>query len=161
MRIVVTGATRNVGTSVVKALAGDRRVDEIVAVARRAPARRLPGARFVSADVAESELVSIFRGADVVVHLAWLIQPGRDEAIASRVKSSRQSWPVGNKRKVTLSRSDCFRSFRVSSASPDTAASLCRSSGRVEELGDRGGAGVDVAHGCARRLVVGLGHDQR
>ncbi len=85
MRIVVTGATGNVGTAVVKALAGDDRVDEIVAVARRAPAHGLWGAQFVGADVAESELVSIFRGADAVVHLAWLIQPGRDESVTSRV----------------------------------------------------------------------------
>jgi len=85
MRVVVTGATGNVGTSVLGALAADRRVDELVAVARRTPAGELPGARFQSADVAESDLVSIFRGADAVVHLAWLIGPGRDESTTSRV----------------------------------------------------------------------------
>ncbi len=85
MRVVVTGATGNVGTSVLTALAADGSVDDLVAVARRAPTGVLPGARFVSADVAESDLVSIFQGADAVVHLAWLIQPGRDEATTSRV----------------------------------------------------------------------------
>lgn len=85
MRVVVTGATGNVGTSVLGALAADGRVDELVAVARRTPAGELPGARFQSADVAESDLVSIFRGADAVVHLAWLIGPGRDESATSRV----------------------------------------------------------------------------
>ena len=85
MRVVVTGATGNVGTSVVRALAADGGVDQIVALARRAPLRDLEGAEFVSADVAESELVPIFRGADAVVHLAWLIQPGRDESVTSRV----------------------------------------------------------------------------
>ncbi|MDQ6607346.1 MAG: NAD-dependent epimerase/dehydratase family protein [Actinomycetota bacterium] len=85
MRVVVTGATGNVGTSVVAALAGDGGVDQIVALARRAPMRELNGAEFVAADVTESELVPIFRGADVVVHLAWLIQPGRDESVTSRV----------------------------------------------------------------------------
>jgi UDP-glucose 4-epimerase len=85
MRVVVTGATGNVGTSVVASLAAHPEVDEIVALARRAPSQPLPGAEFVAADVAESDLSSIFRGADAVVHLAWLIQPGRDESVTSRV----------------------------------------------------------------------------
>lgn len=85
MKIVVTGATGNVGTSVVRALASDANVQEVIAVARRAPGRALEGARFVAADVAHSDLEPIFRGADAVVHLAWLIQPGRDESITHRV----------------------------------------------------------------------------
>ena len=35
MRIVITGATGNVGTSLVRALGADDRVDEIVGIARR------------------------------------------------------------------------------------------------------------------------------
>lgn len=85
MRVVVTGATGNVGTSVVRALAADPAVTEIVAVARRVPQRPLERATFTAADVAESDLAPIFRGADVIVHLAWLIQPGRDESVTSRV----------------------------------------------------------------------------
>jgi UDP-glucose 4-epimerase len=45
------------------------------------PTRSLGGAEFVSADVSSDLLESIFAGADVVVHLAWLIQPGRDESV--------------------------------------------------------------------------------
>jgi UDP-glucose 4-epimerase len=85
MRVVVIGATGNVGTSVLRALADDPAVDEIVAVARRAPARPLEGAEFVAADVTQSDLVPVIRGADAVVHLAWLIQPGRDESVTRRV----------------------------------------------------------------------------
>ena len=85
MRVVVTGATGNVGTSVLRSLAADPSVDEIVAVARRAPQRPLEGATFVAADVTTSDLGPIVRGADVVVHLAWLIQPGRDESVTRRV----------------------------------------------------------------------------
>jgi UDP-glucose 4-epimerase len=85
MRVVVTGATGNVGTSVVAALAADAAVDEIVAVARRHPLRSLDGATFVQADVTRSALEPIFTGADAVVHLAWLIQPGRDETVTRRV----------------------------------------------------------------------------
>jgi nucleoside-diphosphate-sugar epimerase len=79
MRIVVTGATGNVGTSLVDALAADARVTEIVGIARRRPQLTRPRTTWVQADVAESPLVDLFRGADAVIHLAWLIQPSRHE----------------------------------------------------------------------------------
>lgn len=86
MRVVVTGATGNVGTAVMRALHADPAVEEIVAVARRTPTRPLgERIRFAAADIARDDLEPIFRGADAVVHLAWLIQPGRDESITSRV----------------------------------------------------------------------------
>jgi UDP-glucose 4-epimerase len=85
MRIVVTGATGNVGTSVVEALAADPPVDEIVGIARRMPTWRPARTRWVSADVERDDLVPIFEGADTVIHLAWLIQPSRDAAELERV----------------------------------------------------------------------------
>ncbi len=85
MRVVVIGATGNVGTSVLDALAGETAVEEIVAVARRAPERSYPRTRFESADITREDLVPLLRGADAVVHLAWLIQPGRDESTTYRV----------------------------------------------------------------------------
>ena len=74
MRVVVFGATGNVGTSLLEALASEERVEEIVAVARRAPGREFPRTTFVAADIASSELAPIVRGADAVVHLAALQQ---------------------------------------------------------------------------------------
>ena len=85
MRIVVTGATGNVGTSVVRALGADASVEEIVGVARRAPGWNAPRTRWVSADIGRDNLRPLFAGADVVVHLAWLIQPSRDAATLERV----------------------------------------------------------------------------
>ncbi len=79
MRIVVTGATGNAGTSVLAALAADPRVTEIVGLARRRPSVERPKTRWVTADVATDALEGHFRDADAVVHLAWLIQPSRDE----------------------------------------------------------------------------------
>src|SRR5215213_9950669 len=73
MRIVVTGATGNVGTSVVEALGGGDR--EVIGLARRRPAWRPPHVEWIQADVTETDLVPLFRGADAVIHLAWLIQP--------------------------------------------------------------------------------------
>jgi nucleoside-diphosphate-sugar epimerase len=80
MRVVVIGATGNAGTSLLESLASEPGVEEIVAVARRTPQAKFPRTTFVSADIARSELEPIIRGADAVVHLAWLIQPGRDES---------------------------------------------------------------------------------
>ncbi len=85
MRIVVTGATGNVGTSVVRALAADSAVDQVIGIARREPGRGLDGAEFARADITTDDLGAVFDGADAVVHLAWLIQPGRDETLTRRV----------------------------------------------------------------------------
>jgi nucleoside-diphosphate-sugar epimerase len=85
MRIVVTGATGNVGTSVLEALARDDRIEEIVGLARRRPSWQNPRTRFVTTDVAEADLRPHFANADAVIHLAWLIQPSRDERELARV----------------------------------------------------------------------------
>ncbi|HEU4448512.1 MAG TPA: NAD-dependent epimerase/dehydratase family protein [Gaiellaceae bacterium] len=78
MRVVVVGATGNVGTSLVRALSAERAVDEVVGVARRAPELELPRVAWRTADIASDDLRPVVRGADAVVHLAWLIQPSRD-----------------------------------------------------------------------------------
>jgi UDP-glucose 4-epimerase len=85
MRIVVTGATGNVGTSVVDALIGDDRVTEVVGIARRLPEWQRPRTRWVSADIARDDLRPHFAEADAVINLAWLIQPSRDDAELERV----------------------------------------------------------------------------
>src|SRR3954451_16173864 len=85
LKVVVTGATGNVGTSVLKALAEDQRVGEIVGIARRIPNWSPPKVRWESADVAADDLSSSFEGAHAVIHLAWLIQPSRDAAELERV----------------------------------------------------------------------------
>ncbi|MGW5309537.1 NAD-dependent epimerase/dehydratase family protein [Nocardia thailandica] len=73
MRVVIVGATGNIGTSLLEALA-DRPGIETIGVARRVPRDR-PGVRWVSADIRVDDLEAVFHGADVVVHLAWLFQP--------------------------------------------------------------------------------------
>ncbi|NED99441.1 NAD-dependent epimerase/dehydratase family protein [Phytoactinopolyspora halotolerans] len=76
MRVLLTGATGNVGTSLIEALAADAGVEEIVAVARRAPEDWAPDkVRFVPMDVRSDGLVELCRGMDAVVHLAWAFQP--------------------------------------------------------------------------------------
>jgi nucleoside-diphosphate-sugar epimerase len=92
MRIAITGATGNVGTSLVAALRDERSVDEIVAIARRAARFADPRVRMACADVARDDLDEPLRGVDAVVHLAWLIQPSRDDAAlhAVNVEGSRR-----------------------------------------------------------------------
>ncbi len=78
MRVVITGATGNVGTSLLEALANEPEVSSVAGIARRVPDRELPKTSWIRADVASDDLVSHFRDADVVVHLAWIFQPTHD-----------------------------------------------------------------------------------
>ncbi|MBO0864013.1 MAG: NAD-dependent epimerase/dehydratase family protein [Mycobacterium sp.] len=79
MRVVVVGATGNIGTSVVEVLAADEQIDAIVGVARRRPEWRPPKTTWVQADTSRDDLETHFRGADAVVQLAWIFQPTHDE----------------------------------------------------------------------------------
>jgi UDP-glucose 4-epimerase len=85
MRVVVTGASGNVGTSVLEALGREPKVDEIVGIARRRPEIEMPKVEWATADVTTDALVPLFADADAVVHLAWAIQPSRDEAVTERI----------------------------------------------------------------------------
>jgi UDP-glucose 4-epimerase len=78
VRVVITGATGNVGTALVRALLADERVEHIVGIARRAPQVRPPRTSWFALDVGRDDLGAALTGADAVVHLAWVIQPSRD-----------------------------------------------------------------------------------
>lgn len=78
MRIVVLGATGNVGTALLRRLADDPDVTGLVGVARRPPSHRGDGVDWVAADITGDDLLPALAGADAVVHLAWAIQPERD-----------------------------------------------------------------------------------
>ena len=85
MRVAVTGATGNVGTSVLRTLSADPSIERIVGIARRAPDISFHRTRWVCRDVVRDDLYSTFRDVDAVVHLAWLIQPSRDRATTRSV----------------------------------------------------------------------------
>ena len=84
--IVVTGASGNIGTALLRALQDDERVAEVRAVARRIPDGP-PHAkvRWHAIDVVDGDLTGVCDGADAVVHLAWRIQPSWDEAAMAAV----------------------------------------------------------------------------
>jgi UDP-glucose 4-epimerase len=76
---VVVGASGNVGTSLLRALADEPAVDSVLGLCRRLPGADFPKTEWREADVVRTPLRPLFQGADAVVHLAWLIQPGRDK----------------------------------------------------------------------------------
>ncbi|MFD8155199.1 SDR family oxidoreductase [Streptomyces sp. NPDC059720] len=86
MRVVVTGATGNVGTSVVRLLSEDPEVGSILGLVRRLPDWSPPKTDWDAVDLASerSGLVERFRDADAVVHLAWAFQPTHDPATTWR-----------------------------------------------------------------------------
>jgi UDP-glucose 4-epimerase len=109
MRIVIVGATGNIGTAILRRLhLGDERIGDsapaaadtagtpgreavshdLVGVARRLPdatAAPYAGVEWHRADVAAPDAVErlsrILAGADAVVHLAWLLQPNHRERV--------------------------------------------------------------------------------
>jgi nucleoside-diphosphate-sugar epimerase len=89
MRILVTGASGNVGTALLKRLvpAGH----EVVGLARRVPAPVGPyaGVSWAAVDLtsptATDRVADLARGADAVVHLAWGFQPTHDPAYLLRL----------------------------------------------------------------------------
>ncbi|NQX29021.1 NAD-dependent epimerase/dehydratase family protein [Microbacteriaceae bacterium VKM Ac-2854] len=90
MRIVVIGATGNLGTALLTRLAGEGH--EVVGVARRVPDTRAApygSASWRSVDIAATDaparLAPVFEGADAVVHLAWALQPNHNEHTLRRV----------------------------------------------------------------------------
>ncbi|WP_329790875.1 NAD-dependent epimerase/dehydratase family protein [Lentzea sp. DG1S-22] len=84
MKVVVTGASGNVGTALLRRLAQEPDV-QVHGMSRRPPGDAPPyrGVPWTPVDLgragAEEVLKTAFEGADAVVHLAWMIQPSRDE----------------------------------------------------------------------------------
>ncbi|MCX5358961.1 SDR family oxidoreductase [Streptomyces sp. NBC_00124] len=85
-RIVVTGATGNVGTSVVRLLSEDPEVGSVLGLARRIPDWSPPKTDWSAVDLSsqQADLAKEFAGADAVVHLAWAFQPTHDPAATWR-----------------------------------------------------------------------------
>src|SRR6188508_2617030 len=79
MRVAVVGASGNVGTSVLRSLSEEPQVESVLGIARRIPKQGFPKTEWRPADIARSPLRPLFQDADAVIHLAWLIQPGRDK----------------------------------------------------------------------------------
>jgi len=97
VRVVVVGASGNAGTALLRALAAEPQVTELVGVARRRPDESaepyasaswhqvdLAVPRFGDRDEVVELLAETFAGADSVVHLAWLVQPNHERDLLRR-----------------------------------------------------------------------------
>ncbi|MET7795585.1 SDR family oxidoreductase [Streptomyces decoyicus] len=90
LKVVVVGATGNVGTSVVRALSEEPAVGSVLGLARRPCRLSVAKTRWACADVADpqADLEGHFRGADAVIHLAWLFQPTHNPVTTWRTNVS-------------------------------------------------------------------------
>ena len=109
MKIVVTGASGNVGTSLLRQISHADDIDHVVGVVRRAPHRTPPppynAATWLSLDVGGPSaanvvtvLAAAMDGADAVIHLSWAVQPNHDR------ERLRRTNVVGMKRVLAAAR---------------------------------------------------------
>jgi nucleoside-diphosphate-sugar epimerase len=91
MRIAVIGATGNVGTALLRRLERAPRIEGVTGVARRIPDQGQEPytlaswhALDIGAPGSQPRLSEILADVDVVVHLAWLLQPNHDEPVMFR-----------------------------------------------------------------------------
>ena len=91
MRIVITGASGNIGTALLRRLGNESAEHQIVGICRRppepiAPYDHVDWVRLDLADpAAEYILAPAMAGADAVVHLAWGFQPSHDTNYLERL----------------------------------------------------------------------------
>jgi UDP-glucose 4-epimerase len=104
VHVVVVGATGNVGTSLLHALSRDPAVTSVLGVARRIPMLDLDKVTWASAHIARDDLGPLVADAAAVVHLAWLIQPSRDERTlrATNVTGSRRLFEAVGRARVPV-----------------------------------------------------------
>jgi UDP-glucose 4-epimerase len=93
LTVAITGPTGDIGRSLLRSLERSRDVDRIIAMARRPFDPRAQGLRkteYRRADVLDADAVrELVTGADVVVHLAFLIMGGLQETREVNLRGSR------------------------------------------------------------------------
>jgi UDP-glucose 4-epimerase len=93
LTVAVTGPTGDIGRSLLRALERSREVGRIAAMARSPfdpSAEGLRKTEYRQADVLDADAVAeVIDGADVVVHLAFLIMGGLDETTSVNLEGSR------------------------------------------------------------------------
>ena len=75
MRVVIVGATGNVGTSLIQSLEKEPEVTSVLGLARRLRSWEPHKTQWARAAIVSDDLASHLDGADAVVHLAWLFKP--------------------------------------------------------------------------------------
>jgi UDP-glucose 4-epimerase len=80
VKVVVTGGAGQLGTVVLRKLALDRTIKEIVSLDVRPPIVASGKVKHVLADVRDPKIEEHFRGADAVIHLAFIVMRAMDPA---------------------------------------------------------------------------------
>lgn len=83
--VAVTGISGRTGQRLLRILDADTRVDRVVGLDLRAPSFRPRKLEFHAVDVGGADLKPLFEAVDVLVHLAFLLEPLPDEAVMARV----------------------------------------------------------------------------
>jgi nucleoside-diphosphate-sugar epimerase len=101
LTVAVTGPTGDIGRALLRVLERETRVGEVIGMARREfdpAALGLTKTRYRRGDVLDPEAVrKLVIGADVVVHLAFIIVGGRDEARRINLEGSRKVFTAAAK----------------------------------------------------------------
>jgi nucleoside-diphosphate-sugar epimerase len=94
VRIVITGASGNIGTALLLRLGAEQGGHQLVGISRRRPPLAAPysWAEWHTVDIggglARDQLTDVFASADAVIHLAWRLQ-ARDYGRAEMVRTNR------------------------------------------------------------------------
>lgn len=95
MRVVLTGASGDVGTALLRGLVARDEVDRVVALARSPLRVHHPKIEQRAIDLATDDLDEVVSGADAVIHCAFVVEEPRDKAAARVVNvegSQRVLW---------------------------------------------------------------------
>lgn len=129
MRIVITGASGNAGTALLRRLQSEAALRpgglELAGVSRRAPdTAKAPysGVEWHTVDVGQGgqsgSLARAFAGADAIVHLAWQVQPSHDIAAIRRTNVTGTANVLAAARNTGVRHVVCASSVGAYSKSP-------------------------------------------
>lgn len=119
MRVVLTGASGDFGTAILRRLITESRVDSIVAISRSPLRVADPRIETVTLDLATDPVDRVMAGADAVIHCAFVVEEPRDKAAARRVNVD--------------------GSARILRAADAAGAAICVMTSSVNAYGPRGG----------------------
>ena len=80
MKVAVTGVTSDFGAAILPTLLADPEVDSVIGLARRACTISHPKLESVRMDIRDAGIEDVFRGCDVVMHLAFVVEEIRDKS---------------------------------------------------------------------------------
>jgi nucleoside-diphosphate-sugar epimerase len=127
LTVAITGPTGDIGRSLLRALDRSRECKRIVAMARRPfdpAAEGLRKTEYRQADVLDRDAVGeLVSGADVVVHLAFIIMGGREETQNVNLQGSRNVFEAavaGGAKRVVYASSVAAYGFHADNPSPLT-----------------------------------------